>query len=285
MSHGDVSPQSNSPTRYTWDDRSLLEHTSTISVSQYPITSHANSRAGHNNHSQPEPQEFSEPDVELNGRQESIVPSISTNHPQSIRLAPTMPITYSPVHGIPKKTAIDSNQSLNSAWWWWEIASSILSLISLGLAIYLLSQVNGLALHKWPFPIQPNSLLSVLTTVGKASMLVSIASCISQLKWNHFSNRERRLNHLELFDSASRGPWGSLMFLYSLRARAITASALAVVTIVALGIEPSAQQIIHVLSREAPLNNVTASIGRADSYQSKGFFANSDQCTYTMHTF
>ncbi|KAF2966525.1 hypothetical protein GQX73_g7072 [Xylaria multiplex] len=108
-------------------------------------------------------------------------------------------------------------------------------------------------------------------------MLVPIASCISQLKWYHFSIRERRLTHLELFDSASRGPWGALVFLCSLRAPAIPAFALACVTIIALGIEPSTQQIIHVLSREAPLNNVTSSIGRADSYQSKGFSSNSDQ--------
>ncbi|TGJ84885.1 hypothetical protein E0Z10_g3890 [Xylaria hypoxylon] len=146
-------------------------------------------------------------------------------------------------------TAIRINQSLQSAWWWWEIVSSALSIVSMSLTIYLLSQINGLALHQWPFPIQPNSLLSVLTTVGKA----------------------------KLFDSASRGPWGALVFLYKLRAPAITSFALAWITIIALGIEPSAQQIIHVLSREVPLNNVTSSIGRADSYQSKGFFANSDQ--------
>ncbi|KAI0104248.1 hypothetical protein GGR51DRAFT_549509 [Nemania sp. FL0031] len=175
------------------------------------------------------------------------------------------------------KTTTRSNQSLDSAWWWWEIASLAVSVVSMGIAIYLLSQINGIALHEWPFPIQPNSLLSVLTTVGKASMLVPIASCMSQLKWHHFSIRERPLDHLELFDSASRGPWGALAFLYSLRASAITGFALALVTIVALGIEPSAQQIIHVLPREVALNNVTASIGRADSYQSKGFFANSDQ--------
>ncbi|KAI8626221.1 hypothetical protein F5Y19DRAFT_466598 [Xylariaceae sp. FL1651] len=169
------------------------------------------------------------------------------------------------------------NQSLSSSWWWWEIASLVLCTISMGLVILLLVKINGLALQDWTFFLQPNSLLSVLTTVGKASMLVSVASCISQLKWDHFNTRERHLYHLELFDRASRGPWGSLMLLYGLRTPAITAVALALVTVVAFGIEPSAQQIIQTLSREVPLNNVTANIGRADSYQSKGFFANSDQ--------
>ncbi|KAI0542062.1 hypothetical protein GGR58DRAFT_510412 [Xylaria digitata] len=149
--------------------------------------------------------------------------------------------------------SIYTTQSLHSAWWWWEIGSCTLSIVSMGLVVYLLCQINGLAFHKWPFPIQPNSLLSVLTTEGKTSMLVPIASCISQLKWYHFSIRERRLTHLELFDNASQ---------------AVTAFALACVTIIALGIEPSTQQITHVLSREAPLNNVTSSIGRADLYQS-----------------
>ncbi|KAI0975609.1 hypothetical protein F4678DRAFT_417844 [Xylaria arbuscula] len=221
-------------------------------------------------------QEFLLPDGELDERQQSVDTSILENHHRNTNLAPTLPSVNSQTPEKAVSATIWRNQMLNSAWWWWEIASSALSIISLGLSVYLLSQINRLPLNEWPFLIQPNSLLSIFMTVGKGSMLVPIASCISQLKWHHFLTQERCLHHLQLFDSASRGPWGASMFLYSLRAPAITAYALALVTIISLAIDPSTQQIIHVLSREAPLNNVTATIGRADSYTSKGLSVDSD---------
>ncbi|KAI0817888.1 hypothetical protein GGR55DRAFT_622433 [Xylaria sp. FL0064] len=39
------------------------------------------------------------------------------------------------------------------------------------------------------------------------------SECISQLKWQWFSQQPRRLIDIEHFDAASRGPWGSLRFL------------------------------------------------------------------------
>lgn len=166
-----------------------------------------------------------------------------------------------------------------SWWWWWEIGGALLSIICVGLVLVVLFEANDCALAAWPLWIQPNSLIAVFTTVGKSGMMIPIASCISQLKWRHFELRANRLSHLQLLDEASRGPWGSLMLLSDIRIRAWTARALAIVSLVSLGFDPSAQQILEFPTREIRLNNASASIGVASSYTSKAFVEDTDGST------
>lgn len=166
-----------------------------------------------------------------------------------------------------------------SWWWWWEIGGVLLSIICMGLILGVLLKANNLALADWPLWIQPNSLISVFTTVGKSAMMVPIASCISQLKWRYFERRANRLSHLQVLDEASRGPWGSLMALFNLRAKALMVSALAIVSLVALGFEPSAQQILDFPTRGTKLTNTSASIGVASAYESKGYVEDTDGST------
>jgi hypothetical protein len=158
-----------------------------------------------------------------------------------------------------------------SWWWWWEIGAAALSMLSMLLIIVVLVKINNRPLQTWRLPIQPNSLIAIFTTAGKTAMMVPAAACIAQLKWRHFHRRARRLNHLQLFDDASRGPWGSIMMIYGIRSQALLASAFAVITLVALGIEPSAQQILAFPQKLTTLNNVSAEIGKADFYNSKAF--------------
>jgi len=49
--------------------------------------------------------------------------------------------------------------------------------------------------------------------------------------------------------------------------------ALALVTVVSLGIGPSSQQVLDFPSRESVLRNATVTLGRADSFRSKGLSA------------
>ena len=155
--------------------------------------------------------------------------------------------------------------------WWWEISSTVLSFVCMVLLLVLLLKSNNRPLESWKLPIQPSSLIAVFTTIAKTSMMVPVASCLSQLKWRHFMHRSDRLHSLQVFDDASRGPWGSTMLLLALRRRAILAWGLAIVTVVALGIDPSAQQILDFPARTSPLTNVTAVLGRAGNYVSKGY--------------
>ena len=136
--------------------------------------------------------------------------------------------------------------------------------------LVILAKVSNIPLNNWSLAIQPNSAISVLTTVGKTALLVPVTSCLGQLKFRYF-RREHRLDHVQLFDDASRGPWGSLMMLLGTRHHAVLGAAFAIVTILALAIEPSAQQILDFPTHTT--NNRTAELGRADAYYSKSFLA------------
>ncbi|KAI4870994.1 hypothetical protein F4820DRAFT_442424 [Hypoxylon rubiginosum] len=162
-------------------------------------------------------------------------------------------------------------------WWWWEIGAIILCIVCIGLVIGVLQRIEDQPIELWPYAIRPNSLISVLTTIAKAAMLIPIASCLSQAKWSHFQRRPHALDHLQLYDDASRGPWGSFLLLFSWRLKAVAAWALAFVTLVALGIEPSVQQILEPRNRQAPLANATAQIGRAENYTSRAIWSSSIQ--------
>jgi hypothetical protein len=162
-------------------------------------------------------------------------------------------------------------------WWWWELLAMMLSLISAALLIPVLVRVDGLAVEDWPYAILPNTLLSILTNVTKTAMMVPVAACLSQMKWDHFHYRANPLDHLQLYDDASRGPWGSLMLLITGRAKVLSAWAFAIVTLVALGIDPSTQQTIETRTKHAEMTNVTALIGVAQNYSSKAFVSSSFQ--------
>ncbi|KAJ4321744.1 hypothetical protein N0V84_005177 [Fusarium piperis] len=156
-------------------------------------------------------------------------------------------------------------------WWWWDIGAAAVSVICLGLIVGVLVEANGKPRDNWPLAIQPNSIIAVLTTVGKSALLVPIASCLSQLKWRLIYTRARPLSYLQTFDDASRGPWGSFMMFWTLPLQSKLGCALALITILSLGIDPSAQQILDFPIKERRLDNVTAEMGAAQNYSSKSF--------------
>ncbi|KAL8391932.1 hypothetical protein RB595_002223 [Gaeumannomyces hyphopodioides] len=158
-----------------------------------------------------------------------------------------------------------------SSWWWWEILACALGLVSTVLLFVLLAHVEGIALESWPHPIQINSVIAVLTAVARTAMVVPLAACISQLKWSHFE-RPSRLGHLQDYDNASRGPWGSLLILFNLKVGDWLVWVLALWTVASLGISPSAQQILEFPSRRVALRNTTATIVQAPGYWAKEAF-------------
>ncbi|KAH8200981.1 hypothetical protein TruAng_004840 [Truncatella angustata] len=160
-----------------------------------------------------------------------------------------------------------------SWWWWWEILAMVLCIGCMVALIVMLCRIDNTPLADWRLPIQPNTVIAVLTTLAKANLLVSLAACTSQLKWRHFELNERKLVDIQTFDDASRGPWGSIMLLAKicLRARARLAAALALVAIATLGIEACAQQVLEFPVQETELHNVTVQMGIATNYTSKAF--------------
>lgn len=98
--------------------------------------------------------------------------------------------------------------------WKFETCLLFLSVCSLVAIIILLAVEDGTTLASWKFYFSLNTVVSVLGTISRASFASSVGSCIAQEKWNWFRKRQDPLYLFDRFDSASRGPLGSLRLLY-----------------------------------------------------------------------
>jgi Protein of unknown function (DUF3176) len=164
-----------------------------------------------------------------------------------------------------------SLSSFFNDWWLWEILSITTSLICMFGIVVTLKVFENKPLPALPSGITFNALISVLATLSKASTLVAVAACISQLKWQWFGET-RKMRDFEIFDQASRGPWGSLQLLAKTRSPWLVGLG-AAITIVAIGIDPFMQQVIQLTLRPnlfgdgsgAPFGT-SASVRRAQTY-------------------
>ncbi|KAH9232187.1 hypothetical protein K456DRAFT_1870328 [Colletotrichum gloeosporioides 23] len=154
-----------------------------------------------------------------------------------------------------------------SSWWWWEICGCLVCILSTTLLVAFAAQIDQMPRQEWSYRLQPNTVVSIIATSGKISMMVPIAACISQLKWKEFK-QPTRLSLLQGIDDASRGPWGSLVLMSKGRTKVLLIPALAFLTVAAVGFEPSAQQILDFPTRTALLRNASAEIGIATEYSS-----------------
>jgi hypothetical protein len=154
--------------------------------------------------------------------------------------------------------------------WLWEIAGAVFSVLCIIAVILILATANGKPLSSWSFFVSPNALISIFSTLAKAALMVPVAACISQLKWIYF-DKPHTLSELDVFEEASRGPWGSLelVFRLKLKPRALLATWGSVITIVALAMDPFAQQILSFPSHrilQAPSQGGFAFMGSTQLY-------------------
>ncbi|KAJ2993362.1 hypothetical protein NUW58_g1862 [Xylaria curta] len=158
-----------------------------------------------------------------------------------------------------------------NSWWWWEIMAIVLSIASTVGLVVLLAKIDNTPRRSWSLLIQPNSFIAVLTTISKAALLVPAASSLSQLKWRHFESAPRKLADLQLFDGASRGPWGSLIFLFRIsnHLKALIAVGFSLLTILSLGLDIFTQQLLAFPIRETEITDASVVMGAATGYLSK----------------
>jgi hypothetical protein len=103
--------------------------------------------------------------------------------------------------------------------WFWEIVLSIISVIAGTAAIAVTAYYNKRRLTDWTFALSLNTLISVLGAISRASMAFVLGSCIGQGKWNWFRKRPEQLVVFDRFQSASRGPLGSMRLVWWFRFR------------------------------------------------------------------
>lgn len=180
----------------------------------------------------------------------------------------------------------------SSLWWWQELVSIIASFGCIVAVIIILRMVQDKPTDHWTFFVSPsyphpptsalrysanphlttntgpqislNATIAALITAAKSTAMLSVAACISQWKWAYFRSKRRRLADLDVIEEASRGPLGSVQMLTTVTWGLGTLGA--VVTIVALGIDTFAQQVISNEPVTRWTDDGTASFGLAHSY-------------------
>ncbi|KAJ5579600.1 uncharacterized protein N7459_005585 [Penicillium hispanicum] len=149
--------------------------------------------------------------------------------------------------------------------WAWETAGAVVGIICMAVLIGFLKYLDGSFYDDWKYRASPNAVASVIVTVAKAALMVPVSSCLGQLKWNHNEyHKPTPLYHMQVLEQASRGPWGALEVFWTIRPSLATLGA--VLMIIAVAIDPFAQQILVYPSREVQAYNETAYVQYAHEY-------------------
>jgi Protein of unknown function (DUF3176) len=160
-----------------------------------------------------------------------------------------------------------------SSWKWLATDSWAMEYMGLTVAILALGSIgailgiyDGRPLSDWPYSINMNTILSVLATALKGSMLLPVCACLSQLKWSWYYRSTRKLDFFEVFDAASRGPLGAALLLFRLKFWHL-ASIGSVITLLALASDAFIQQSLRF--PETPVDSI-ASIPVAQNFTKRG---------------
>jgi hypothetical protein len=136
-----------------------------------------------------------------------------------------------------------------------------------------------------------NSLISWLSTISKACLVIACSEALGQLKWVWFAQGMRPVQELRTFDAASRGLYGALELIWTRRARYTSTLRLdtarlwnglmadsctgrhlaalgSLAVILAMAIDPFAQNLVHYYQDMVEDISQSAHIGQTNTYDS-----------------
>ena len=145
--------------------------------------------------------------------------------------------------------------------WFFEISAWIVSALCLCAIVttYIIVKERPLA--------ELGSVLAITNILGKvatAALIIPTTEALGQLKWNWF-NTSNAIWDFEIFDKATRGPWGAAMLLYRTKGRSL-ASLGAIIILLLLAIDSFLQQTIDLPERWA-LQKASGRLRRTIRYQ------------------
>ncbi|KAL8944728.1 MAG: hypothetical protein Q9216_000297 [Gyalolechia sp. 2 TL-2023] len=139
---------------------------------------------------------------------------------------PTVPLLKSA--SAKGATAVSRTANLFSDWWLWELAEACTSI----------------------FAVLINSVVSLLSAIGKLCIVSAVSSAINQAKWLWYrQGSSRPLQDLQLFNDAGGGPWGAVQLIH-------LAFLGAIVVVLVNFFDPFLQQALFYESRSVPSDNV-----------------------------
>lgn len=127
--------------------------------------------------------------------------------------------------------------------WLFEIISWWVSAISMAIIVGFLIYYRNGKLPRWYGGLTLNTVVSVLSKIAGAALILPVSEGLGQLKWSWFRGDSKKMWDFEIFDNASRGPWGALLLLVRTKGRALAALG-ALVTLFSLALDPFFQQAV-----------------------------------------
>jgi hypothetical protein len=137
----------------------------------------------------------------------------------------------------------------------------LFEILSWSISALCMAAVVAIYVHLKDEPIsfsKSGILLTAANVMGKiasAALIVPTSEALGQLKWNWFHD-SKAMWDFEIFDKASRGPWGALMLLFRTRGRSLAALG-ALLIVLLLAIDTFFQQVIEFPERWSLENAVS----------------------------
>ncbi|KAJ0309417.1 hypothetical protein COL516b_002661 [Colletotrichum fioriniae] len=130
-----------------------------------------------------------------------------------------------------------------SAWGpeYWALVGGIISFTAM---VVLLAHFDGKPISTWN-GVTLNAVVSILSVTMKAAVAFVLSECLAQWKWILFTREDRPLMDFDRIDAATRGPLGSLRIIFRTQG-AYAVQLGAILTLLAVALDPLAQQVIQV---------------------------------------
>ncbi|RAR16510.1 hypothetical protein DDE83_000075 [Stemphylium lycopersici] len=196
-------------------------------------------------------------------------------HPPSIRVQPP------PFDGEKVEPATNIAQRIEEKLWNYNSSGNVIERWILEIVSWLISAICMISIiavlvvlkdkpsYKWPFDnlgLTLNAFVSILSRIAGAALLLPVAEALGQLKWSWFVKGDsKKMWDFEMFDNASRGPWGAFLLLIHTKGRTVAALG-ALVTIFALALDPFFQQVVDFPERWT-MQEANSSISRVVRYE------------------
>ncbi|KAI8219217.1 hypothetical protein K4K53_008408 [Colletotrichum sp. SAR 10_77] len=146
----------------------------------------------------------------------------------------------------------------------WALVGAVAALTTMAI---LLGKFNNRPVFN-QMGITLNAIISILSVTIKAAVACILSECLAQWKWILYGREDRVLIDFDRLDGAARGPLGSLRVLLRTK-RAHVAQFGAVLTLVAVALDPFAQQLLRLredVTYRRSTNDTLALISSAYAY-------------------
>jgi hypothetical protein len=146
--------------------------------------------------------------------------------------------------------------------WFLELVSWTLSALCMGAIVGICLRINGQSMADHQRAV---NCVNVLGKIASAALIVPTSEALGQLKWQWFHS-SKAIWDFEIFDKASRGPWGAVLLLYRTKGRSLAALG-ALLIVLLLGIDTFFQQIIDYPDQWAREKSMSAQIPKVVTYK------------------